>query len=450
MTGDDHGNGGTVGRFQQYEADSPPGCSVADWQCVRGTSYIYPNTPDLGRTGRRLPEPGIRDRPARADQLRELGQPGAARGLLLEPARRSGGQLPEPQCPRHQPHPLHRLERLGDPAEGRAGERHSPGHQLLLLARRPGSRTARGCSPGSGMPMRFADLNGSMIDVYQAATQMTDESGQSVPGKHRLAARQRARPGGLLRRLHGEHAHRQRLERRLGRDRRLGPVARRSGRLRAADADVARRPQQLLLRWGHLEREHARLHHRSRLGRERPAGDGPDQLVGRPADGRDAQRLADSRQPPGRSRGPSTPSSTRTAGSYEATYAVDNTAPAISNVSASAPGDGTANITWDTNEASDSRVDYGTSPGSLDSASEQSGSDHLAQHPTHRLGAEHHLLLPGDLSGRRAANSATEPNPPCGRRELHHALRQLHGHDRLRLRRGHSRRQHVHLGDEQW
>ena len=31
MTGDDHGNGGTVGRFHQYEADSPPGCSVADW-----------------------------------------------------------------------------------------------------------------------------------------------------------------------------------------------------------------------------------------------------------------------------------------------------------------------------------------------------------------------------------------------------------------------------------
>ena len=27
------------------------------------------------------------------------------------------------------------------------------------------------------MPMRFADLDGSMIDVYQAATQMTDESG---------------------------------------------------------------------------------------------------------------------------------------------------------------------------------------------------------------------------------------------------------------------------------
>ncbi len=35
---------------------------------------------------------------------------------------------------------------------------------------------------GSGMPMRFADRNGSPINIYQATTQMTDESGQSYPG----------------------------------------------------------------------------------------------------------------------------------------------------------------------------------------------------------------------------------------------------------------------------
>jgi hypothetical protein len=34
---------------------------------------------------------------------------------------------------------------------------------------------------GSGMPMRFADTDGTIIDTYQAATQMTDESGQSYP-----------------------------------------------------------------------------------------------------------------------------------------------------------------------------------------------------------------------------------------------------------------------------
>jgi hypothetical protein len=34
---------------------------------------------------------------------------------------------------------------------------------------------------GSGIPMRFADLNGSLIDVYQATTQLTDESDMDIP-----------------------------------------------------------------------------------------------------------------------------------------------------------------------------------------------------------------------------------------------------------------------------
>ena len=43
------------------------------------------------------------------------------------------------------------------------------------IADRPGLFT------GSGMPMRFANTDGSLIDVYQAATQLTDESGQTYP-----------------------------------------------------------------------------------------------------------------------------------------------------------------------------------------------------------------------------------------------------------------------------
>ena len=43
------------------------------------------------------------------------------------------------------------------------------------VADRPGFFT------GSGMPMRFASSSGEIIDVYQAATQMTDESGQTYP-----------------------------------------------------------------------------------------------------------------------------------------------------------------------------------------------------------------------------------------------------------------------------
>jgi hypothetical protein len=38
-----------------------------------------------------------------------------------------------------------------------------------------------GLFTGSGFPMRFAQTDGTLIDVYQATTQMTDESGQSYP-----------------------------------------------------------------------------------------------------------------------------------------------------------------------------------------------------------------------------------------------------------------------------
>ena len=45
MTGDDHNQGGTPGRFDTYLADSAPNCSVPDWQCVRSTSYVWSGTP---------------------------------------------------------------------------------------------------------------------------------------------------------------------------------------------------------------------------------------------------------------------------------------------------------------------------------------------------------------------------------------------------------------------
>ncbi len=80
MTGDDHGTwyggpgGTTVTRFNQFANASPEGCSVADWECVRGTFYLFSTSavtqqqadrPDRRglRTGRAHPhrcEPGRR------------------------------------------------------------------------------------------------------------------------------------------------------------------------------------------------------------------------------------------------------------------------------------------------------------------------------------------------------------------------------------------------------
>ena len=70
MTGDDHGNNGTEGRWIQFLAASPAGCSVENWECVRGTSYMYPSTPLSASTGCRLPGPGVRGRAAHQYELR--------------------------------------------------------------------------------------------------------------------------------------------------------------------------------------------------------------------------------------------------------------------------------------------------------------------------------------------------------------------------------------------
>ena len=42
MTGDEHGGNGTGTRFDNYISESPANCSVADWTCVRATSYMFP------------------------------------------------------------------------------------------------------------------------------------------------------------------------------------------------------------------------------------------------------------------------------------------------------------------------------------------------------------------------------------------------------------------------
>ena len=60
MTGDDHGNGGTVGRFDQQIAASPAGCNVANWECIRSTSYMFVQPENVSeRTGCELRCTGV-------------------------------------------------------------------------------------------------------------------------------------------------------------------------------------------------------------------------------------------------------------------------------------------------------------------------------------------------------------------------------------------------------
>jgi hypothetical protein len=175
MTGDDHAHGGTAGRFDQFDAASPRGCSLADWQCVRGTSYMYPDDQHLT------------DAQAAAYQARgfELAlhlstgcgnyQDGELDADWNEQLGFFRGAWPSLAAPRtNRTHCIAWSDWAGEPkAELAHGVRLDANYYYwpgAWLQDRPGMFT------GSGMPMRFADLDGSLIDVYQATTQMTDES----------------------------------------------------------------------------------------------------------------------------------------------------------------------------------------------------------------------------------------------------------------------------------
>ena len=206
MSGDDHGSAaGTAGHFETFKALSPAGCSVADWECIRGTSYVFPGS-------------GLSS--AAADAYEAQGfevalhlntgcsdfTPASLSDNWAQQLPQFRAQYPGVTPPRtNRTHCIAWSDWASEPKLARAnGVRldtnyyYWPGAWVLD---RPGMFT------GSGFPMRFSDLDGSLIDVYQATTQMPDESGLSYAAFARSLIDRALGPDGLLRRLHGEHPH---------------------------------------------------------------------------------------------------------------------------------------------------------------------------------------------------------------------------------------------------
>lgn len=180
MTGDDHGNGGTATRFSNFILRSPAGCSVSNWECVRGTSYIYPETP--------LSAAQAEDYAAQGFEVALHVDTGCHRNYTpasldaiykqqLAAWRDKYAHIPAPASQRHH---------CVIWSDWATGARTQAAHAMRLDVTyyywpRTWVNDTPGVFTGSAMPMRFADLDGTVIDVYGAATQMTDESGQSYP-----------------------------------------------------------------------------------------------------------------------------------------------------------------------------------------------------------------------------------------------------------------------------
>jgi hypothetical protein len=205
MTGDDHGNGGTRGRFDSFMAASPPGCSVAHWECIRATSYIYPNTPLSNDQAAAYSTAGfeialhLRTNPSdwwptaidlnysRSNKAWRMGLHGCADwtpatleyfySTQLTRWSKGYASLPSPSTIRS--HCVVWSDYTSQPrVELEHGIRLDTNYYYY-----PGTwvKDKPGLFTGSGIPMRFADQYGNVIDVYQAPTQMSDEAQQSYP-----------------------------------------------------------------------------------------------------------------------------------------------------------------------------------------------------------------------------------------------------------------------------
>jgi hypothetical protein len=186
LSGDDHspgsGPGGTASEFDRLKTQSPPGCVVALWECARATSYVYPsvtltNTQAAGYVADGFEvalHPQVGSCPTVVPALDDFA---AAFDNQLAEFKAKYTSVPSPVSSRT--HCVEWPDWASEPkielARGIRMDANYYHYPQSWIGDKPGFLN------GGGFPMRFADTDGSLIDVYQQNTNMDDEAGQVYP-----------------------------------------------------------------------------------------------------------------------------------------------------------------------------------------------------------------------------------------------------------------------------
>jgi hypothetical protein len=181
MSGDDHALGGTAFHFDRFMSESPPNCVVANWECVRSTSYIYPESPLTNAQAASYTAAGfevalhpsdgcntVPDTPARWSSIFDTQLAAFAAKFT---------SIPAPVTSRT--HCVEWPDWASEPKIELAHGIRMDGNYYHFSQAWIGDKP--GFLNGGGFPMRFADSDGSLIDVYQQNTNMDDEAGQLYP-----------------------------------------------------------------------------------------------------------------------------------------------------------------------------------------------------------------------------------------------------------------------------
>ena len=156
MTGDDHGylytnGGGTAERFEQFLSLSQPGCSFANWECIRGTSYLFTDGALTDAQAGLVPGAGFRSSVCTS--------PRSSGGNCVDYTPTSLAQIYNDQklaffnkftsitAAEHRAPSLHRVERLGDAARRWSWPTASGSTRRTTTGPVTGCRTRPGTSP---------------------------------------------------------------------------------------------------------------------------------------------------------------------------------------------------------------------------------------------------------------------------------------------------------------
>jgi hypothetical protein len=396
-------------RFDIYRQESPANCSEPDWECVRATGYEY-----VGST--------FTD--AQAAFYQGLGfevalhlntncvdwtpqNIGSFYADQLGTFASAFPSVPKPNTNRTHCIAWSDWSTQAD-VEVANGIRFDTNYYYwppTWVNDRPGLFT------GSGIPMRFARADGTLIDCYQVTTQMTDESGQTYPmTSDSLLARAldaRGYYGAFCANMHFDTANHPGSNAIVGSALARGvPVVSSRQMLAWLDGRNGSAFQNVQWSANTLSFSIAVATGARNLQGMLPTLSASGRLLGLTLNGSPVATTVETLKGMEYALFPAAP------GSYAASYGTDTTPPVITAIAAAANANGSETITWTTNEASTSVVSYGTSAAALTSG---------ASNPT--LVTGHSVTLSGLTRGTpyfyrvtsadAALNAATSPASPA-------------------------------------
>ena len=166
-------------RFNQLQSLSPAGCSLADWECPRATVYTYPSTPVSNAQAAAYDSAGFEVALHLTTYCGNFDASSIDAAFATQLAE-FAGLFPGVAAPTT--NRTHCIAWSGWATGAKVGLTYGIRLDTNYYYWPPGwVNNTPGHFTGSAMPMRFADLDGTLIDVYQAVTQITDESQQSQP-----------------------------------------------------------------------------------------------------------------------------------------------------------------------------------------------------------------------------------------------------------------------------